>query len=112
MLVPSYIPLGVCPVSPIGFLLAYILLLTLNHLFFLMTNDAELFYMYFLTTSPNVHILFAFILFLLFVVSCEISFLCCVGVLGYWKHYLIVLHSMSILNHTYDFLDSNTFYLV
>lgn len=52
-----------------------------------MTDDAELFYMYFLAISLVIHILFAFFLFLLFIVSCEISFLCCVGVLGYWKYY-------------------------
>lgn len=48
-----------------------------------MTDNAELFYMYFLAISLVIHILFAFFLFLLFIVSCEISFLCCVGVLGY-----------------------------
>lgn len=73
MLAPSYIPLAICPVAPIAFLLACILLLLLNHFFSLTTDDAELFYMYFLATSLVIHILFAFILFLLFIVSCEIS---------------------------------------
>lgn len=78
-----------------------------------MTDDAQLFYMYFLATSWVIYILFTFILFFLFVVSCETSLYV---VRESWVTGNIILEfmlcSVNILSDAYGFLDSNTFYLV